>query len=601
MCSISDAAAARERMALSTVRKEDGWLFSRMKKILIIYPYAIDPRLQEDDISVVPIGVYYVGAVLAEHGFDVEALNWYDANGRPEEIERALRDKKPDIIGFSILNANRWGAIDIARIAKRIDPRVVTVFGGVGATFLWEHFLTHFPEVDFVIRGEGEQSFLALANALGARKQELLENVPGLAFRKDGKIVANSEPCLIPSLDELPNPAKRFRFQHVASSRGCYGKCAFCGAPKMWRGKIRFHSPHAFVDQLEALYRNGISFFYFSDDTLTVNKQRIIDICKEILTRNLSVSWFAIARVDHIDEMTLYWMRKAGCIQISYGIESGSEKIRKALNKDLKTKDIVRAFELTRRYGIMARAYFIYGSPGETEETIQESIDLMKTIQPLSAIFYMLELFPGNQLYEDYQRKAGVNDDIWLKRIEGIQYYLTDPGMDQQTILSYGAKLRNAFHGSLHEFVDSIELIDDPELFPLHADFYSRLGMTFSHGDYSQIDAIRHSGEIAEKLFRKSLQYAPDHRAYLGLGIALQKRKKFEESVTLLTEGMNSWPDSVQLGACLGISYMNLREFQLALQTLEPFSRNPEVKPYLAATYRELGEHEKERALLSGK
>jgi len=572
-----------------------------MRKILIIYPYALDPRLQEDDISVVPIGVYYVAAVLAEHGFDVEALNWYDANGRPEEIERALREKKPDIIGFSILNANRWGAIDIARIAKRIDPRVVTVFGGVGATFLWEHFLTHFPEVDFVIRGEGEQSFLALANALSGKKQEPLENVPGLAFRKDGGIVANIEPWLIPSLDDLPNPALRFQFQHVASSRGCYGKCAFCGAPKMWRGKIRFHSPQAFVDQLETLYRKGISFFYFSDDTLTVNKRRIIATCQEILTRNLTISWFAIARVDHIDEETLYWMRKAGCIQISYGVESGSEKIRKALNKDLKTEDIVHAFDITRRYGIMARAYFIYGSPGETDETVQESIDLMKRIQPLSAIFYILELFPGNRLYEDYKRKAAVSDDIWLERIEGIQYFLTDPAMDEQTILSYGAKLRAAFHGSLHEFVNSIELIDDPELYPYHADFCSRLGMTFSHGDYSTIEAIRRSDDIAEKLFRKALHYASDHRACLGLGILLQKRKRFEESVALLTEGMRSWPDSVQLATCLGISYLNLREFKLALQTLEPFGRSPEVKPYLAATYRELGEYEKERALLSGK
>ncbi len=567
-----------------------------MKKILIIYPHAIDPRLQEDDISVVPIGVYYVGAVLAEHGFEVEALNWYDANGRWGDIEQTLREQNPDVVGFSVLNANRWGAIDIARIAKKINPRIVTVFGGVGATFLWEHFMNHFPEIDYVIRGEGERSFLELSLALRDKDQSRLENVPGLAFRKDGKIVANSEACLAPNLDELPNPAEQFTFQHVASSRGCYGKCVFCGAPRMWGGKIRFHAPRAFVDQLEALYRKGVSFFYFSDDTFTVNKQRVIDICKEILTRNMKIDWFAIARVDHIDETMLRWMRRAGCIQISYGVESGSEKIREQLNKGLKTGDIIGAFELTRRYGIMARAYFIYGSPGETDETIQDSIDLIQEIKPLGAIFYILELFPGNQLYEEYKRNASVSDDLWLDRIEGIQYYLTDPSMNDRMILDYGARLRAVFYGGLPGFVDSLDLIDDRELYPLHADFCSRLGMTFSHGDYSKIESISHPDEIAEKLFRKSLEYFPDHRAFWGLGILLQKRRRFEESVELLTRGTLEYPQSVQLAVCLAISYLNLGRLEQARKTLEPFRDFAEVKPYLAVVDRELGEHEKERA-----
>ena len=121
-----------------------------------------------------------------------------------------------------------------------------------------------------------------------------------------------------------------------------------------------------FVDQLERLYRNGVGFFYFSDDTFMVKKDRVIEICKKIIERDLKISWAAISHVDYVDEAVLFWMRKAGCTQISYGVESGSEKIRKLLNKNIQTDQIKKAFSLTTRYGILSRAYFIYGCQGET-------------------------------------------------------------------------------------------------------------------------------------------------------------------------------------------------------------------------------------------
>jgi len=108
---------------------------------------------------VVPVGVYYIGALLKEHGYDVEILNWHDINKRPEEIKSQLREKRPDLIGFSIVHANRWGGIDIARIAKGILPEVKIVFGGIGATFLWEHLLENFREIDYIVLGEGNTVF----------------------------------------------------------------------------------------------------------------------------------------------------------------------------------------------------------------------------------------------------------------------------------------------------------------------------------------------------------------------------------------------------------------------------------------------------------
>jgi len=244
------------------------------------------------------------------------------------------------VIGLSVFHANRWGAIEIARVAKQVDPSVTIVFGGIGATFLWDHFLTHFREIDFCVLGEGEYPFLKLIKAIEKGDQTGIEEISGIAFRRNNKIVRNERATPIENLDELPLPAKYFRYQHITSTRGCPGNCTFCGSPRFWGHKVRFHSPEYFVDQLEILYKKGITFFYFSDDTFMLKKDRVVEICKTIIEKNLNISWAAISHVNFVDEEVLSWMRKAGCTQISYGVESGSERIRQLLNKNIRTDQI---------------------------------------------------------------------------------------------------------------------------------------------------------------------------------------------------------------------------------------------------------------------
>ena len=117
-------------------------------KISLIYPYFLETRIHAEEIAAVPMGLYYIGAMLKSRGHDVQILNWHAAGDSPEMINETLISLKPDVIGFSILHANRWGGIDIARIAKALDPKVTIVFGGIGATFLWDHLLKHFQEID---------------------------------------------------------------------------------------------------------------------------------------------------------------------------------------------------------------------------------------------------------------------------------------------------------------------------------------------------------------------------------------------------------------------------------------------------------------------
>jgi len=156
-------------------------------RILLIYPYFLEERIHAEEISVPPTGIYYVGAMLKANGYDVEILNWHAIHKTEHLIEETLKKIKPDIIGFSILHANRWGGIDIARKAKKLDPNVKIVFGGIGATFLWRLLMTHFKEIDYIVLSEGEQTFLNLVRAIEKEDCSRIETIKGLALRREGK------------------------------------------------------------------------------------------------------------------------------------------------------------------------------------------------------------------------------------------------------------------------------------------------------------------------------------------------------------------------------------------------------------------------------
>ncbi len=566
-------------------------------KVLLVYPYFLDPRPGSEDIRPMPMGLYWVAAVLMDHGYEVELIDWHDAAGQEDAIEAALLEKRPDVVGFSVLHANRWGALDIAGIVKRVLPETRVVFGGVGATFLWRHFLTHFPQVDYVILGEGEYSFLALLRWLERDRRGDPASLPGLAYRAAGSATRSATPPPTVELDKLPLPASYFSYQHLSLTRGCPWNCSFCGSPAIWNRQVRSRSADHFVAEMQLLYRRGVRFFYVSDDTFTLDKVRVIEICQKILALKMRITWMAISRVSTVDEEVLYWMRLAGCIQISYGVESGSEAIRQTLNKPLKTVAIKRAFQLTVSHGILARAYFIYGSPGETWDTIQASIDLINEIKPLAVIFYILDIFPGTALYRDFCRRTGTTDDIWLQRVEDIMYFQTDDSLDRETVLAFGERLRSEYFRRLPSFALSLSLDVRRELRPFHADFLSRLAMTFSHGDYAENPMIPGAEKTARQLYRKALEFFPEPSAYLGLAVLYQKEGKHRQVVELLRGVVEKYPDIEALHMCLGVSLMNLDRLGEALAHFLPFGRSPQALRYAAQCYRALGQHGKADAL----
>ena len=568
-------------------------------KILLVYPYFLDNRINEEDVSALPMGLYYVGAMLRANGYAVDILNGHNLGRAPHRIYPVLGDKRPDVVGFSILHANRWGGLDIARMVKKVNPKATVVFGGVGATFLWEHLLTHFPEIDYVVRGEGEHSFLELIRFLEKKKPNPPTHIDGLAFRKAGKPFKTRDREPVADLDSLPMPADHFAFQHISLTRGCPAGCTFCGSPAFWKRRVRFHGADYFVSQMVRLREKGVTFFFVSDDTFTLKRELVIDICRRIIERRLNIVWAAISRVDCVDEEMLGWMRRAGCTQISYGVESGSREIRNLYHKHISDDAICRAFDMTVRYGIMARAYFIYGAPGESDQTIDESLALLRRIRPLSAIFYILDLFPGTALYEEYKLRTGNTDDIWLDRIEDMLYFETDESLSKTTVLGFGRRLREGYFALLPEFAGQIDLVDDPELYPLHADFLSRLALTFSHGEYAMNPLVENNLATAVMLFERSLHYHPDHRAFWGLGLVYQHLRRFDESMAVLQRGIVHHQTSIDLHMALANDLMRLNRYPEARQCLEAIPDHPRSVEQLIRCCRFMGDREGEQTWIS--
>ncbi len=558
-------------------------------KIALIYPYFLEARIAgPEEIAAVPIGLFYVGAMLRDHGHAVQILNWHDRAGQDKEMVKALKALQPDLVGFSVLHANRWGAIEIARLVRRHLPRAMVVFGGIGASMLWEHLLAHFAEVDAVVVGEGEETLLAVVRSLESGAA-LPDDLPGLALRRGGRPVLAVPPRRITDLDRLPDPARYFAFQHLSMTRGCPGRCTFCGSPRFWGRRVRFHSVAYFVDQIERLYRRGMRFFYFSDDTFTLSRRRVQAVCREIIHRALDITWVAISKVSAVDAETLAWMRKAGCVQISYGVESGSPAVRRTLCKDIQDEQVRRAFDLTAGHGILARAYFIYGCPGESEATVSETLALMDRIRPLGAIFYILDLFPGTALYEDFKRRCGATDEIWLKRVEDILYFETDPALSRDQVLAFGRTLRRHFHRHLPNYARCIKLTDDPSLSRMQADFLSRLALTFHRGDYADHPQIPDSPGVAEDLYRRALGLALDARACLGLGMLLQQRRDTAESIAVLEQGLASFADDGAIRLCLAVSWINAGDFDRAHQLLAPLGDDPQAARFRGVCQQALG------------
>ncbi|MFW5488395.1 MAG: radical SAM protein [Desulfovibrio sp.] len=549
-------------------------------RILLIYPYFLFDRSCDENIRALPMGMHYIGASLLEAGHEVELADWHDLYKDPSIADKTLKRFRPDVVGVSIFHANRWGGIDIAGYIREKYPDLPIIFGGIGATFLDRLLLENFDCIDVIVRGEGEHTFTALVDALEQHRP--LEEIPGLSLRKDNAYFATPDAEPICDLDSLPMPARHFSFSHLALTRGCPGKCSFCGSPKFWGPKVRFHSPEYFVTQMHLLYEKGVRHFFVSDDTFTLRKNTVLEICRRIREYRMDITWQAISRVDRLDDETAAAMRAAGCTQISFGVESGSPAIRRSMRKGFSNDDVRQAFAACMRNAILPRAYFIYGNPDENAETIEESAALIREIRPLISLFHVLSVFPGTSLWEDCKKKFNLTDQVWLERNEDMLYFECDPQMPPEQVTQWGQTLKKTFYNGLPEAVQELAPETTGQDTERFADFATRLAATFATGEYAADEHVKDAPALAEHLFRKALQHGNLPQAANGLGRLLGSSGRFREALETLSQGLADHPDSLDIALSLAAGLLSCNATEQARTVLEAFSQHAEAWPWLA-------------------
>ncbi|MEW5737064.1 MAG: radical SAM protein [Thermodesulfobacteriota bacterium] len=388
-----------------------------MRVAVIAPPYPLE------EAPAPPLGVCYVAAAFERAGAEVRIFDFVVSEYSEKKLRALMDDFQPDLVGSTSVTMNFFQAAEIVRAAKRIRPETVAVMGGPHVSFWAKEALARYPELDLVVKGEGEGTIADLTPVLSDRAA--WEKIPGLCFRKDGAVVDTGARELICDLDALPMPARHLlplsRYQalgfpvSIITSRGCPNQCIFCLGRRMVGRKVRYRDPRLVVDEIEHLVSLGFGRINVADDLFTSNKERVAAVCDEIGRRGINVAWSAFSRVNTVDEETLRIMRKAGCDCVSFGIESGDPEMLKRIRKGITLDQARRAAELCKKTNMLAHASFMVGLPGETPESLATTEEFAVSLDIIYG-YHFLAPFPGTTVYEDlkeYDLKV-LTDDFSL-------------------------------------------------------------------------------------------------------------------------------------------------------------------------------------------
>ncbi len=369
------------------------------------------------------MGMLYVAAYSRFHtDHDVKALDAPLEAVDYNQLEDAIRKHKPDIVGISVMTFTLLDSIRTARLVKKIFPHVPVVFGGIHATIFPRETIL-LKEVDYVVRGEGEMTFAELLNCFGDR--DSVKRIGGLLYKENGNIIDTGPRPLVENLDHLPFPARELTsYQHFYSlenkcfsttlitSRGCPYRCIFCIRSKLL-SQFRPRSPKNVIDEIKHCMNLGFYEFSIWDDTFTLDRQRVLDICNRIIEEKLVIKWSVMTRVDKVDQELIKKMKQAGCTRIRFGNESGSAEILKVLRKGIVPEQIREAFRITRAEGMSTVSFFMIGAPQETLQHIKKTLKLAKSLNASFTNFSIVTLYPGTELYELALKKGILKRDVW--------------------------------------------------------------------------------------------------------------------------------------------------------------------------------------------
>jgi radical SAM superfamily enzyme YgiQ (UPF0313 family) len=409
-------------------------VINKLKKIVLLHP-PLSPEERYGALSgsgsfAPPLGLAILASVARSSGLDVRIIDAACLGLSYQEAADEILKESPDLLGITAVTISIHNAARVAKLVKESKTDFPIVLGGAHLTAIPFETMKKFPSFDLGVVGEGEETLKELLDALKSGHD--LNGVPGLILRDNDQLVSTGRRPYIKDLDEVPLPAwdllpylpkyyrpplhgvKHFPATSIVTSRGCPNQCTFCDR-SLFGNRLREFSAEYVLKMIKYLHFNyGIRDLLIDDDNFVVFRRRLEKLTELLKKENLSLSWSCNARVDLVNPRMLKLMKEAGCWQISYGIESGSQKILDLVKKSITLERIEQALRWTREAGIKSKGFFMLGYPTETVETMQETIDFACKLPLDDAQFAMFTPLPGTEVSMDIL-KYGTFENDWQK------------------------------------------------------------------------------------------------------------------------------------------------------------------------------------------
>ncbi len=417
-----------------------------------------------------PLGLSFLTAYMKERNHDVTILDMQGSLMDSEELAIRIAEANPDIIGITAMTPTIPEALQVAAISKKNAPQAITVLGGVHPTLAPAEVLAD-KNVDFVIRGEGEESFAALADALANGNST--ENISGLCYRSNGTVIIREKSNLIEDLNTLPSPdydafpveryiehnkyLRSVRGISMIVSRGCPFQCTFCAVHQTMGRKWRIKSPQRVVDEVKDLKKRfQLEGIWFKDSIFNLNRTWTKEFCKLMIEQNVDIKWQALTRVDLIDEEELVVMKEAGLTQLDLGIETGSPKSLIRLKKGITVDKIKEKVRLARKH-VNVFGFFMIGIPGEDEGDVQQTFELAKSLDLDRWTWSIYSPLPGSTLYEELIAEGKIEP----YRLDHHQVHFTEA---YEGICAIAPKRLKALYREINEYFYNKEAVVPQEL-----------------------------------------------------------------------------------------------------------------------------------------
>jgi anaerobic magnesium-protoporphyrin IX monomethyl ester cyclase len=410
------------------------------------------------------LGLLHLAAQVREHGYEPTILEsdilGLDFDGVADRIISAA----PTYVGITLFTVGVWGSAQIARRVKQALPDTRIIVGGPHISSMGVATIERFTEFDVAVQGEGEKVLVELLNAYekAAGRPADLSPVPAIIYRSNGQITVNPPLPLNVVLDELPFPAWDLLpdFPHaykpavydyprgpvatIAASRGCPFHCKFCDT-STFGASMRFYSPQKVFEMMVFLQeRWGIRHIMFVDDLFLASRLRTTELCHLILAKGLEMTWTCDARVDTVKPDLLELMKKAGCWQICFGLETGSDEMLRRMDKSARVEKSERAVNWTAEAGIRVKGLFMLGYPGETPETIEMTKAFVRRIPMTTMNLTKFTPYPGSPVYRELYGTT-IRDDHWEK-MNGMNFVWSPDGISVQALDRHYQDVINWFY-----------------------------------------------------------------------------------------------------------------------------------------------------------